>query len=102
MRRFFGFGASLLQGVAGVFQAFADGSFGGLSAMLQSLAGRFRTVLDRLTGFSNRILILGVCCERQAEADSERKCQTFHKKFISVRNKAAMWLCMVNVLSSRI
>jgi hypothetical protein len=64
MRRFFSPGTSLLQGIAGVFQAFADRSFGSLSAMLQSPAGRFRTVLDRLTGFSDRILILRVCCQR--------------------------------------
>ena len=45
-----GFGSRFFEGIARLFQTFANRSFGGLRAVLKSLAGSLRTMLDCLTG----------------------------------------------------
>lgn len=64
-----GFGSRFFEGTARLFQTFANRSFGGLCAVLDSLAGGLSPVLDcltcldgsffdRLASFSDRILVL--------------------------------------------
>jgi hypothetical protein len=48
--RFLIVGTGFLESVSRVFQTFADRSFGGLCAVLNSLAGSLRPMLDCLAG----------------------------------------------------
>lgn len=68
-------GTGFLESVSGVFQTFPNRSFGGLRAVLKSLAGSLRTMLDCLTGlggtffkgfasFADGILVLCIQGER--------------------------------------
>ena len=57
---FFGFGAGFLESISGIFQTFANRSFSGLRAMLNSLAGSLRPMLDGLTSLGDGILVLGL------------------------------------------
>jgi len=66
------FGTGFLECVSGVLQTFANRSFGGLRAVLDSLAGSFRPVLDSLTGLGDRILVLCIRGEYQTKSKDER------------------------------
>jgi hypothetical protein len=48
--------ASFFERISGVFQAFPDCSFRGLSSVLDSLAGSLRSMLDRLSRFCSSFL----------------------------------------------
>ncbi len=55
-----GFGSGLFECISRFFQALANRSFGGLRAMLDSLAGGLSSMFDRLASFGDRILVLRI------------------------------------------